>query len=304
MTALGAFLVGLRRSCSHWRIVVPLYAANLIVAALSAIALYGALRSAFELSEAPRAFLEGFDLTTLADMLREHGEGVGSLLGQLPWIIVLYLLVSTFFAGGVLSTLSQRERPTMSAFLHGCAAHAGRFYRLLAAMAIISVLAAVATMVICALLYDAIAGDATSEWGLFWALGLCAGVCAVVAALLVSVSDYARILIVTRGVTRIRESLWGSVRFITSHPLPVAALIVLYSLTFILLTVLYTMLEDAIPGGAVAVWVVAQQLFIASRIWVRVAGCASQLALFGSRWEEAPREEPREDPLAIYRARI
>lgn len=305
MTAIGAFLTGLRRALTHWRVALPLYAANLAVASLSALALYGTLTSAFGPSEAPLAWLEGFDLTTAADMLREHGAGIGALLRQLPWLALLYILISTFFAGGVLTTLfSSQERFSVGGFLHGCAEHAGRFYRLLAVMAIVGTVAALGAAAVCVLLYEGVAGDASSEWTVLWALGLCAGVCGVVMATLVSVSDYARILIVTRRALGVRESLRGSVRFITGHALPVAALILFNALVIVALSALYLALEEAIPGGAVVLWVGAQQAFIGSRIWVRIAGCASQLVLLGARYEETSRGGTTDGLMEAYRARV
>ena len=119
MTATAAFLAGLRRARVHWRLVVPLYAANLLVAALCAVAVHGVVSSAFGSSQAPQAFLEGFDLTTTADMLREQGEGTGAVLTQLPWMLLLSIFLSTFLAGGVLSTISAGGTFSARVFLHG-----------------------------------------------------------------------------------------------------------------------------------------------------------------------------------------
>lgn len=80
--------------------------------------------------------VHGFDHTVVSDFLNIHGASISPLLGQLRWVLIMYLLISAFINGGIFHCVHFEVRGWQR-FWNGCAQH---YLSFLKAMAIFSIL--------------------------------------------------------------------------------------------------------------------------------------------------------------------
>jgi hypothetical protein len=170
MTAAAALFAGLRASARNWGLAAFLLAVNLGLAAVLAVPLAGALEEGLAHRDAAQNMLTGFDFgwwsawserqTGAAADFGPEILGAGFVFrnlelllgGQLPGRLfagapaeadrrvdgvilgvgVLYLLVQTFLAGGLLGVLRAPAAGwTVRGLLHGSGFYCGRLFRLL-----------------------------------------------------------------------------------------------------------------------------------------------------------------------------
>ncbi|HLF20110.1 MAG TPA: hypothetical protein VI704_04935, partial [Bacteroidota bacterium] len=124
-TALG---LGFQQSKKSIQMIFLLYGINLLLALPLAMAFRSTLIRSFDNSLAVETMLKDFDATVYSDFMKYHGKSIWTLLSQIPWLLVLYMVSHTLTAGGVISWVNDQQPFSLSAFFEKC----GRFfYRLL-----------------------------------------------------------------------------------------------------------------------------------------------------------------------------
>lgn len=93
----------------QWRIVVLSYAMQLALAMLIGLQVYHELDAGFGDSMASAALLEGFDRTALTDMVLHHGDSMLTLLGQLRWVVLIWVVVYLFIQAGMIGVIVHGE---------------------------------------------------------------------------------------------------------------------------------------------------------------------------------------------------
>jgi hypothetical protein len=222
------------------------------------------------------------------------------------WIGAAYLLLWLFLSGGLIDRYA-RDRPTRSVgFFWACGVYFARFLRL-APIIGLTYYAAFAYVHpwLFGDLYGRVTRDLTVErtaglWraGLYVAFGLLLIACSIV-------FDYARI----RAVVEDRRSMLGSVlagfRFVRRNAGAVFALYFLNGLLFLVVLAAYAAVAPGVGFTGLQVWVglLAGQLYLVARLWVKLVFYASQTSFFQSRlahagYTAAPRPSWPESPAA------
>lgn len=124
------FSVGLRQ----WRIVAIVYGIQLCLALTLGMQVHQVLQSSIGSSLEISKLMSGYDHSVLTDFLKIHGASITPLIGQLRWMLLLWLVFSVFMDAGLLTCAAlpnaAREREPAASFWQGGAAYFFPFLRI------------------------------------------------------------------------------------------------------------------------------------------------------------------------------
>ncbi|MDH5466391.1 MAG: hypothetical protein OEY25_03125 [Candidatus Aminicenantes bacterium] len=291
------------------KMVLFLFVINLLFSLILAVPMYNSLKNSLGASEAGNRMVESFDYIWWEEF-RDEAQGLettftpsiigkGAILTNLESLIqmrffsappiligfgLLYIILHTFLAGGILSTFNQDEpRFAVKEFLQGAGSHFLRFLALMLFSWLF--LFAIGAFLHNAILpiIDDISSDSYSEVIPFL-LMLALNVIAFFLLLFVQmVFDYARIKAVLEDENNVLKATGKAFRFVFKHPFSTLGLFYLIFFLNIAVTVIYILVKETIPQSDVLTVLAAfflQQLFIFALIWIRCLLYASQWELY------------------------
>jgi hypothetical protein len=277
---LKALARGMRRTISSRGILLPLYLSNVIFSVALALMFFHTLSSAFGDSRASLALLAGFDSTIVADLRRMYPAALPGYLRIVGIGSLLYILLNTFLAGGVISGLQASVLPSGRSFLRSCTTFFGRFFRLFLLTGSIVVLLTTLFLGLGGLLISSLYRVATTETTLL--LGAAAVAVVVVASilLLMMVADYAKIGMVLPDTRSVIRAVGTSLRFFFRNPGATLGLqTMLLSITLLPVT-LHALFWTSQPLDSVITVFLLHQLLLLVRIIARVVSFGAESTLF------------------------
>lgn len=319
MTVFEALLQGFGRVRRAKRFMAWIYLCNLLLALLLVLPLTGLLRESLGHSLAAEQLRRGFNPDWFAEFQAEASGlgasldpsvvGIGAVLNGLEAFLTgdlfrayagvvavgaLYLLLWTFFAGGVLDFYNSTAPPDRETFLSACARYFPRFLRL-------ALFAALCYYLIYSRVLEGLGGfvserlrDVVDERVAFlWTAAKYLVVLFLLAAVNM-VFDYARILTVIENRRSMLLALLRSIRMMGTSLRP-AGLYLLVTLVGLVFLGIYGLLPNKPweqTWRGVTVTLAAGQLYILTRIWTRLLFYASQSALCSSLTAPAPPSRP------------
>ncbi len=289
MAIVRYFLEGCRKAVSFRAMAAVIYCALTLIAFIPAVSFRSSLNSALDASLSAESLNSGFDFTVLGDIVRNHGNELTASLGGLLPALALSFIVNLFFAGGIIAAADSGET-SVREFFRSCAEYMGRFTRLFLLMVGIAVLSLIGIVVLLMIADTAITGGASSEDPTFWAIGLDILVAGILLYALSLVDDYTRIAIVVERETSVFQSLKHSLAFLWSSKFAAGGLTLLMVLVWAAFFLVYLAIEREIDGSATAVLVglvILQQLLVASRVVLRIAGFGAETRLYQDRCHAA-----------------
>jgi hypothetical protein len=309
MKALINFCKGFRATANSTRMVLLLFILNLLFSLILAFPLYHSLKGSFGSSLVGEKMAKGYDYlwweefrdrsrgleTTFTPSIIGKGailDNLQALVGMsllnfpplLLILVVLYIIVHTFLAGGVLSTFNQeRQEFTMKGFFEGAGFLFSRFFYL----TVLSWIPFLAVGIFLAAGFESIvsnvARSAISEIKPFYFGLISSAIIFFILLLLQMVFDYARIKIVLEDKREVLKSAIQALIFALRHPF---ATVSLYALLFLIqaaVTVVYILAKEALPQSNFLEVLAAfflQQIFIFAVIWLRCWLYSSQMELY------------------------
>lgn len=305
MTFRRAFVAGVRRANSAVGLILLLYAINLLLAAPIALGFRATVSAAFSGSTSPESLLRGFDYTLFQDFMSHHGREIQPLFRQLVGFAFVSMLLSTFLAGGTLSTLrEQNGRFSAETFFRDCGKYFARFFRLFLIFGVLLTLLTTILSVGLGVVFTQMADNADSEVRVF------AGVIGVGLAfvlpmmLLMMAGDYAKIITVTNGSRSMAGATRDAFRFVLKNFSSTVGLQLMLLLLLLLLVAAYWGIEGFVgmtSPFSIAVVFLMQQLFVISRMWIRVTYFSGEMTLYEGRkpqpvrfvgWDDSPLVTP------------
>ncbi|GAB3642289.1 hypothetical protein [Spirosoma arcticum] len=188
-----------RQTLGLLRLVGLLYGITLVLVLLAALPLYNTLKVEDQNSPAFLNLLTGFDYTVFSDFMHRSARAISPLMSVGRWLGVLYVFLSVFVAGGILSQFAQspglpRAVPFhMTTFWAACSQYAGRFLRLFG-VTFLFVLVGAGIWLVAGSLIGTLLSDTLTERGLFWIGLVFFGLFVLTATLLLCIGDYAKVL--------------------------------------------------------------------------------------------------------------
>ena len=196
---MNALSASFRQTLGSLRLVGLLYGITLTLALLAALPLYNTLKIEDQNSLAFLNLLNGFDYTVFSDFMHRSGRAISPLMSVGRWLGVLYVFLSVFVAGGILSRFAQPPGLRVAAPFHigpfwsVCSQYVGRFGRLFG-VTLLFMLVGAGIWLVAGLLVSTMLSDTMTERGLFWIGLIFFGLFVLTATLLLCIGDYAKVL--------------------------------------------------------------------------------------------------------------
>ena len=131
MSIFTAFIHGFRLLRHHLYSVWIIYLSTLVLALIFILPFQSVLVDEIGRSLEITSMLKEYHHTVVADFLNVAGKQVNALLGQLKWLLLVYVLASVFFSAGLMAVFERNQRGG-AAFIQGGLTYFWRFLRLTA----------------------------------------------------------------------------------------------------------------------------------------------------------------------------
>ncbi|MCC7466217.1 MAG: hypothetical protein IT261_08115 [Saprospiraceae bacterium] len=258
-------------SVRHWRIAAVVYVLQLALAFTIGMQVFEVMESSIGHSLSLERLLEGYDHTVMTDFLKVHGASITPLIGQLRWLLLVWLLFSVFINGGLLFSVTSPDAPTVGRFWQGGSKYFGAFLKVAAISLLLAVIwTAVLWIPVVLHLQWALEYFTTEKvavWGvitlmLFYLAGL---------AVLYVLSIAARLEIILRKAT-IRQGFLEAWRMVRERWRALSRLLLIFTGIQLLLLSIYCLLESLIgmrSGAGILLVFFTQQVVSYLRILLR-----------------------------------
>ncbi len=294
MSPWGAFTNGTARIWFHKRLILWLYLINLAFAAVLVIPLRNVIR---EISKTDLAdeFVSDFPVNRFAAFWSEHSSAFKSLGIAAVGLGVLYLIVNIFLAGGLIASLSAEHRVSLRRFAHTAGRYFWRYLRLFVLLAIVLGLVLAGYGAWGQEFIEDLQKNATTDVASFLWRAVAVAVVLVLVSLVLMVFDYAKI----RTVVDSRRSMFlaalAALAFSLRRPLRTVSLFYLNLVVVAALFAVYLLVENQFSNATTVSMVslfVVQQIFILSRIWMKLSFFSTQTALYQAATKALPSPSP------------
>lgn len=283
MKIFKAYSAGVVAAAKSKRMTTLIYAITFILALILAIPFHNALSIRAGNSMALSSMIKHFDYTTYTDFMRQAGKALSPLLAEAFWMGVFYLIFTIFFSGGVLAVLNEQNNFTIKNFLSGCGKYFFRFLRLAVYMviseAIILSLLMFANGAVLAAAYPSVKTEASLFY--IFLIGSIIGILLLI--LLLSISDYAKIILYRDDSKKVFKSIWWSIKFLFRHFFGAYTLFLFLLIAPVIFFILYFLLDSSIgmvSGITIFIMFLIQQIFIWLRTWVKIWFLGGELSYF------------------------
>lgn len=142
---IDAFRYGFLNGWRQWRIAAIVYFFQLCLAVTIGLQVMEVFQSSIGNSLEFNKLLHHYDHTVISDFLKIHGASITPLIGQMRWLLLMYLLFAVFIDAGLLVCASKPEAASVQVFWQGGARY---FFSFLKIALIFLVLVVVWTAVI------------------------------------------------------------------------------------------------------------------------------------------------------------
>ena len=309
MKVLINFIKGFTNTWKAALMILLLLIVNLAFSLILALPMYHSLKDSFGDSLVGERMVEGFDYLWWEEF-RDEAEGLektftpsiigkGAILNNLEGLIMmrifdlpsivlimglLYIILHTFLAGGILSIFNKKEgKFSMGEFFQGAGSHFFRFFLLMFLSWFFFILFPFVSFGILGTILENVRENAFSEITPFY-LGLVFYLIVLILFLFIQmVFDYGRIKIVLEESRNVMKSALGAFGFVFRHLGSTLGLFSLLFLVQVAVTVVYILIQGFIPQShlwGVSIAFLFQQVFIFSLIWIRCWLYSSQMELY------------------------
>lgn len=309
MKVLLNLVKGLKRTGKIPRMVLTLLLINVVFSLVLAIPMYHSLQESFGSSLVGDRMARGFDYLWwqefaedargLDSTFRPSIIGKGALFDNLQYLVqmrvlelpssvlilgLIYLLLHTFLAGGILSAFKgENPRFTLRTFFQEAGTYFFRFFLLmLYSWAFFLIIGIIDAFVIYPII-SRVAANAISEVGPF-VLGILFSVIILFLLFFIQmVFDYARIRLVLEEEADIPQVVRDAFGFVFRHLGSTLGLYYLIFLITVVISLLYILLKEIITQShlmTVLLALLVQQVFMFALIWIRCWLYSSQMELY------------------------
>ena len=306
MITLNALTDGLRSTNKSYRIVILLYVINLLIAAILAWGLESILASTLGNSMSLERLVKDFDATVYSDFMFKDGGKVNAILSQLTWLILLYSLINTLLGGGTFAALKfPEDKFSLRLFFENCGKYFFRFFRLFLVFGVVLALLSFTLIAIFGVIYSVVTANAVSEVVPFTLAIVLLLLFLFVVAIIVVMSDYAKVATVVHDTRSMLKTAWRAVKFVFRHFLSTVGFQLSIIIVVVAATVLYLLIEDKVGMATpftILVMVLAQQASVGFKIYTRVWTFAGEIEIFDTF--DSGEEEPAVEPLPVVSAPV
>lgn len=285
MKSLKAYFKGWSSAIRYKRMTLILYLFNFILALLSAFPVSGFLGQSVGRSMSLERSVPGFDYTFWSEMKQVFGDQINAILDQAIWFVILYLIISIFLMGGILTIFKNNpERFSLKLFWQGASKYFWRLVRL----TVYFLSSHVVLLVLFLSIFSAMTNGLNpfkleSEEQLLNAFFVVAPIYLLCFTTLTLVQDYAKIELVHRDPKWLTSTFWGSFKKVFQNFRSFFSLYLLNMLTLGLVFLVYWQISDRIipdTMSSIALLFLIGQIFIILRILIKLLNLAGITHLY------------------------
>ncbi len=309
MNILNAYSKGFKDTVHSLRMVSWYYLVTLVLGLSLALPFHDVLKEAAGKSMDTIRLLKGYDYTVFSEIMHFHGQGIRAFYLAGLGLVLLFMVIGAFLAGGVLDQLVRKDgKFSLSSFFAGCGEWFWRFLRLTFYHLIVQVLVAAIVYGPMAIVVIHKFKGGANEPQLFYTILPFVILHLLIALYFLIIADYARITVVHTGTTKVFKQYWRSLAFVSRRFFATYGLYLLLLVTLLITMFIYFKFSGMIPGHSVwmvLVLLLVQQCYIwlrsAFRVWIYAAQTEYYLghaAPHSARDHQNDRvETPRRHPL-------
>ena len=281
MKAIQAYLNGYKTAWKSKKMISLIYIFYFSIALLIAIPFYRLFNSIAGNSLLPDNLISEFDMTAMADLIRDGGKVfMVYLQGAWPWLIA-FVLLGTWMMGGILHWISAaRGSFNTGNFLSACNKYFWPFFRVTIYSLILQIIVAFLIYVVPVIL---VSKDGVSDQYVVRTFVTAILLHLIFFILVGLMADFTRFNIFYEGKRKVLKMGWRSVKFTIRKIFPLYFIYLIWMLVPVILIVGYTWLRTSIQVDSVAMIIilfVIQQLFIWLRYFTRIQRLAMYYQFF------------------------
>ncbi|MGJ5818525.1 hypothetical protein [Paludibaculum fermentans] len=304
MTVLQAISGAAGRVSLRKRMIVAYWFFHTLMAAFVAVPLMGVAISNLSHSRYGSELVKGFDIAWLVELyFYVQGSPLSAIVPTLLLAVFLLFMGSIFLAGGAVKMLVY-DGPDYSPrmFYEGCGRYFWRFLRL----TLYSLLFYGSVLILQRILRklaEKAWGEGMEDHQLIIAGWVVSGLTIVLCGVVSTAMDYAKVRLVSDDSRKSLRAAFGSMRLVLTHLGKTMGAWLVLMVILAVFVGLYLPVSNWLQGGGagkVLALIVVQQLYVFSRVWLRMMawGTAAELDPF-VRPKPLPPPEPVYVPVAV-----
>ena len=278
-----------------------LYFSTLLFAMLPVVMGVLLLRDVFNGSMALSMLTQDFDYTIYSDFMNVHGERFLPLLAQISFISLIYFFAQTILSGGIIATINDTETPvSLRSMMRLALKNAWRFIKLQLLACTVFLLIVGLMLVSFGIVFTVFSQGAVSEKPAIIASGIAVFVSVIILALLLSITDYARTILIVRDCHKASTAFGKAILFVFRNFTAVVRLELFFYFALAVFSAAY-LFFDAVIGMTSIMTIIfmalIQQSLIGARFFLRIAGFSARIELYDIR---KPIEVVEESSVAAF----
>jgi hypothetical protein len=198
--------------------------------------------------------------------------------------LILYMLLNVFLSGGILGRLNaEEEKVSVKDFFADCGRYFWRFFRLFLLSIPVYLIFVMLLYTIAGSLLRIFTKNAVTEWPSLITSNLKTVIFILLFSIVNMVLDYTKIKLVLTDNNKVFKGFWSAVKFVFRRFFKAWALYLMVGLVFVIASFIYLEISTALPGnsmGLIFVTFLLHQVFIMSRLWVKLDFYAAQMSYY------------------------
>ncbi len=279
-----AYIGGFQKAIKLPRMLFIIYFANFFTALILALTFKGVIEESFGQSGILSTLIKDFDFTTFTNLMFDHGDAIGAVIGGIKWLIIAYFLMSIFLTGGIIETFN-KDKFTTSSFFGGAAYNFFRFLGLSLVMILVQFIFLFIVYIPLSMILKSVSENMTPEVTLYY-IAISGFVFHLLIFLFISmIGDYAKFYLVLNDSFNVFKGFWNGVKYVFGNFLRTYILYLILLFLPAVIMYLYLYLERDIKmatGVGILIVFGMQQAFMILRVFVRTWILSSEFKLYNA----------------------
>ncbi len=282
MNVLKSYFNGLKTAWNSKRMTALLYILLLIFSFVVVIPFFGILKKETGFSMSVYPLLKDFDLTVYSDFIQHSGKAIKPFVSIGIWLSVFYLFFGVFLSGGIIHIIYDEENNfSLKEFFAGCGNYVLPFFRLTFFSFLVQAVIALIIYVPLFAYLDSLSETAESEITLVYTFITGAAIHLILAAIVMLITDYAKIMMVVNESRKAFVSFWLSFKFFLKYFFKVIFLYILLLVFPVLALIAYFIFSQhftIVSKSSFLIVVTVQQVFVLFRLWFKIWFYGSEIS--------------------------
>jgi len=276
-----SYIMGMTSAWQDKKMILFLYFTNFFIAYLMILPLSAMFEKAIDNTTAALTLLESFNISIFSSIWWEYGKGI-NLFRLISTFGLIYLVINTFFAGGILHLINENLTFSFKEFFKGAATYFKRFIKLFSISFLFFLMMLLTYLILSGFSSFLTRNSVTEFWPviLFFIRIL---IVIMMAGLINMIFDYAKILTVTNDFHRMFKTVKDTMMFVLMSMRKTTGLYALYFLTSVLMLVVYLLFSNFISVQSpvtILIIFIFSQVYMLIKMFLRVCFFTGQYVFY------------------------